>query len=191
MQMRKLEKWVVNSDLCNFLHKTIIFPRFFNFINKEIKGKALEIGCGIGMTSKLITQRYKSIKLFAVDYDKEQIQKAKKNKKLRSIKFINGDATNLNFRNSSFDYVIETNTFHHIENYSTAIKEVYRVLKPDGTFYLMDLSKYLFIWPIRLVFPPESYFTKKEFISQLEKNGFKIEKSNGKLLFFIIARKIS
>ena len=108
---------------------------------------------------------------------------------LTNVKFLQGDGTNLKFKNSSFDYVIETNSFHHLD-FKTAIKEVYRVLKKNGSFYLMDISKYFFIWPLGLFFPAESYFTKNEFIKQLESDGFKIENTKGNLSFFIVARKV-
>jgi ubiquinone/menaquinone biosynthesis C-methylase UbiE len=190
MEMHKFEKWFVNSEFCNFLHKKIIFPSFLKFIDNDLKGRALEIGCGIGETTKLFAKRFNKLIITAIDCDKEQIIIAKKNKNLKNAKFFQGDTTNLKFKNSSFDYVVETNTFHHIKDYTKAIKEVYRILKKRGNFYLMDISKYLFVWPFRLCFPPESYFSKKEFIMQLENNGFKVEKSNGNILFFIAARKI-
>ena len=188
--MYKFEKFFVNSAFCNFFHKRMIFPSFFRFINKNLAGKALEIGCGIGKTTNLLAKNYSKLMITAIDYDKEQIGIAKKNKKLKNAKFQQGDATILKFKNSSFDYVIETNTFHHIKNYPKAIKEIYRVIKKNGLFYAMDISKYIFIWPLRIFFPPESYFTKKEFIRNLENNGFRIEKSKGNLLFYVAARKV-
>ena len=190
MEMHKFEKLFVNSAFCSFFHRTLIFPSFFRFINKALAGKALEIGCGIGETTILLAEKYSRLMITAVDCDKEQIEKARKNKKLKNVKFQQGDATKLKFKNSSFDYVIETNTFHHIKNYSKAIKEVYRVVKKNGIFYAMDISKYIFIWPLRIFFPPESYFTKKEFIQNLENNGFRVEKSKGSLLFYVAARKV-
>ena len=190
MEMYKFEKRFVNSDFCIFIHKKLIFPSFFKFIDNDLKGKALEIGCGIGETTKLLAKKFNKLMITAIDYDKEQIRIANKNKNLKNAKFFQRDATNLKLKNSSFDYVMETNTLHHIKDYIKVIKEVYRVLKKNGIFYLMDISKYLFIWPLRLFFPPESYFSKKELIIQLENNGFKVEKSNGNLLFFIAARKI-
>ena len=190
MEMHKFEKWIVNSDFCNFLHKKFIFPSFFGFIDNKLKGRTLEIGCGVGETTKLFAERYNKIVITAIDYDKKQIQIAKKNYKIKYVKFQQRDATNLNFKNSYFDYVLETNTFHHIKDYTEAIKQVHRVLKKNGIFYLMDISQYLFVWPIRLLFPPESYFTKKEFIKHLENNGFKVDKAKGKLIFFIAAKKV-
>ena len=188
--MHKIEKLLVNSAFCSFFHKKFIFPSFFRFINKALAGKALEIGCGIGETTKLLAEKYPKLMITAIDYDREQIKRARKIKNLGNVKFQYGDATKLKFKNSSFDHVIETNTFHHIKNYSKAIKEVYRVVKKNGIFYAMDGSKYCFIWPLRIFFPPESRFTKKEFIENLENNGFKVEKSKGNLLFYVAARKI-
>jgi len=190
MEMHKFEKLFVNSAFCSFFHRTLIFPSFFRFINKALAGKALEIGCGIGKTTKLLAEKYSKLMITAIDYDKEQIERAGKNNNLNNVKFQYGDATKLKFKNSSFEYAIETNTFHHIKNYSKAIKEVYRMLKKNGIFYVMDISKYCFIWPFRIFFPPESYFTKKELIQNLENNGFRVEKSKGNLLFYVAARKI-
>ena len=190
MEMKKFEKFIVNSCFCDFLYKTIISPAFFKFINKELKGTLLEIGCGKGFTTNLISLRYKKLKITAIDYDNKQIAIAKSDKNNnKNIKILQGDATNLKFKNDSFDYCIEADVFHHIKDYGKAMKEAYRVLKNGGTFYLMDISKYFFIWPVGLFFPPESLFTKKEFINQLALTGFKVEKSKGNLLFFIAAGK--
>lgn len=187
--MRKFEKFFVNSKLCNYLQKTFLYPKFFGFIDKEINGNVLEIGCGIGETTNLLSNKYKKSYITAIDYAIEQINIAKRNNKLKNAKFMQGDATNMAFKNSSFDYVIETDVFHHIKDYPKAIKEVHRVLKKNGYFYLIDISQYMFIWPMRIFFPPESFFTKKEFIRQLKNNGFEIEKSSGNLFFFIAAKK--
>ena len=147
--MHRFEKFFINSKLFNFLYRKTVYAYFFNFINSELEGKALEIGCGIGKTTSWLA------------------------------------------KNSAFDYAIETGVFHHIKEYKKAVKETSRVLKKNGYFYMMDVSQYFFmLWPIKLFFPPEALLTKKEFIEQLENNGFKIEKSKGRLLFFIAAKKV-
>ena len=189
--MHKFEKWFVNSDFCNLLHKTIFFPWFFRFINRELKGKALEIGCGIGKTGKLISKRYDNLKIISIDYDKNQIYLAKrKNSNLKNVKFEQGDGTKLRFKNKEFDYVLETEALHHIKDYQKVIKESARVLKKYGHFYIIDFTKNIFIWPIRALFPPESLFTKKELFSLLEKNGFKVKNSAGIFMIFIDAVKV-
>jgi len=190
MEMHRFEKWFVNSNLFNFLYYNTVYTSFLNFINKELKGNALEIGCGIGKTTSWLAKRYNNLKITAVDYDKEQIKIARKNK-IANAAFEHGDGTKPKFKNSAFNYVIETGVFHHIKDYKKAIKEASRVLRKNGYFYLIDISQYFFmIWPIHLFFPPESLLTKKEFIEQLEINGFKVEKSKGRFIFFIAAKKV-
>lgn len=190
MEMHKFEKLVVNSDVFNLIYKKTVYNSFFNFIDKDIKGKLLEVGCGIGKTTHFLAEKYKQLKITAIDYDKGQIELANKNKKHKNIEFKQGDATSLNFKKETFDCVIETNVLHHIKNYEAAIKETRRVLKKNGYFYLMDISQYFFGLPlINLLFPPESYITKNNLIEKLENNDFKIEKSKGRLIFFIAAKK--
>ena len=189
--MNKLEKLFVNSYLFNLVYKYTVYNSFLNFINRSIKGKLLEIGCGIGKTTHFLAGRYNTLIITAIDYDRGQIDIANKNRESTKIKFMQADATNLKFKPAHFDYAIETNVSHHIKNYPKAIKEVKRVLKKNGYFYLMDISQYFFTLPIiKYLFPPEAYLTKKELIKQLENTGFEIEKSNGNLIFFISARNL-
>ena len=190
MEMHNLEKAIINSRLFNFIYNKTIYKYFLKFIDKELEGKALEIGCGVGKTTSWLAKRYATLKIVAIDYDKEQISRAAKNKVANAV-FEQGDGTKLRFRNFSFDYVIETGVFHHIKDYKKAVKEVSRVLKYNGYFYLLDISQYFFkLWLIRSVFPPESLLTKEEFIEYLEKNNLKVEKSKGRLIFFIAAKKV-
>ena len=189
--MTKSEKFFVNSSIFNFIYKKTVYDSFLDFISDDIKGKLLEMGCGIGKTTHFLAEKYNKLKITAIDYDKEQIATAKKNKKSNNIEFMQRDATSLNFKKESFDYVIETNVFHHIKNYQDAIKETRRVLKKNGYFYLMDISQYFFGLPlIKRIFPPESYITKNILIDKLEENNFRIEDSRGTFIFFIAAKKV-
>jgi ubiquinone/menaquinone biosynthesis C-methylase UbiE len=40
------------------------------------------------------------------------------------------------FPDSQFDVVISVNALDHVQNFETAISEIYRVLKPNGKIYL-------------------------------------------------------
>ena len=191
MEMTKSEKFFVNSGIFNFIYKITIYNSFLNFIDKNIKGKLLEIGCGIGKTTHFLAEKYNKLKITAIDYDKKQIDIANQNNKLNNVEFKHRDATSLKFKNNSFNCIIETNVLHHIRNYEDAINEARRVLKKNGYFYLMDISQYFFGLPlIRFLFPPESYITKSIILEKLKENNFKIEKSRGNFVFFIAAKKV-
>lgn len=190
--MQWLEKWFVNSWIIDSWHKYLNLPRFFKFTGK-IQGNLLEIGCGKGTTTKEIIKKFPNVKITAIDYDDYQIKNAKQKfprSLSKQVHFEQGDATKLRFKDESFYFVLELNTFHHIENYEKGMEEAYRVLKRNGKFIIMDLSRYFIFHAIKFLFPAESAFTRKEFEKKLIKNGFLIEKSKGLWLFYIVAKKL-
>ncbi|WDM03104.1 methyltransferase domain-containing protein [Alicyclobacillus cycloheptanicus] len=57
---------------------------------------------------------------------------------VQNVSFCVGDAEHLPFEDASFDIVTCRFAAHHFPNIQTAIQEVSRVLKPGGTFLLVD-----------------------------------------------------
>jgi ubiquinone/menaquinone biosynthesis C-methylase UbiE len=51
------------------------------------------------------------------------------------------DATNLPFQNSSFDVVVCTHAFYHFPERRTALDEIVRILKPDGTLVASSIGR--------------------------------------------------
>lgn len=185
-----MEKFFVNSPIFNYFHNKFLVSKFLKSIQDNPKN-ILEIGCGIGYTTKSIRERFPNAKITAIDYDNEQIKTANmQHGKIKNVKFMQGDATKLKFKNNSFDAVFEFNVLHHIKNYEKAIKEINRLLNEKKGFYIMDISKYFFIPILRNLFPAEAYFTKEEIIKKLKENKFEIKRHSGKRLFLIIAKKI-
>ena len=192
MEMSFLEKLIVNNRFYNYLYIKFILPRVLNIIDKNIKGNVLEIGCGIGKTTQAITVRFPSIKIIAVDYDKEQINMANKIFPLElknRVKFIQGDGSDLKFKNNSFDAVFEFNAFHHIGSYEKAMSEVYRVLKDKGSFYVLDISKKFFNTLILKIDSGQALFSKEEFVKKLKEKDFTIRYSKHNYLFTVRAIK--
>ena len=138
MKLGKIEKWFMNRPrhsikLINHVKKLI------NLIDIEQKQNFLEIGCGNGVLSKYIAEKYK-LNVTGIDIDGEQIILAKKNStSIKNISFSEADATNLPFKDNNFDIILSINVLHHISNWIDTLKEVKRVLKPKGYFILVDL----------------------------------------------------
>jgi SAM-dependent methyltransferase len=98
------------------------------------------------------------------------------------------DATDIQYNNDNFDLVICNHVLEHIPNYLKAIKEIHRVLKPNGfailqTPYSKILShnfedKNINTVDQRLFFYGENdhyrIFSEQHFFSDLTKAGFKL-----------------
>lgn len=104
--------------------------RLDNIIPKN--GKILDIGCGSGHYAEVLNDR----EWYGVDISPESIKTAKKFYKEAKV----GDiTTHIPFPDKSFDYVLALSVFHHIHKcIPEALKEVKRVLKPNGEIIVID-----------------------------------------------------
>ena len=72
---------------------------------------------------------------------REQAEKKAQNNNISDIKFIKGDAEKLPLEDNSVDYLSIAYGFRNIGHYDIALKEFYRVLKPEGTLGILEFSK--------------------------------------------------
>lgn len=108
------------------------FARYF-FTRKYIKNKrVLDIACGFGYGTKIISS--KASLVFGVDSDESVIKSCKTYQKGENIEYYVGDATKLDFDNKSFDCIVSFETIEHIIEYNDFLREVKRLLTPDGIF---------------------------------------------------------
>ena len=188
-EMRKIEKFVVNSRIYNYLYCFFVLRKLKAQVGKYIiNGRTLELGCGPGYTSVFIKDNFPVSELLSIDYDADEITETRKRGR-QDIIFQQGDATNLKLKDNSFDNVIQLMAFHHISEWKKAIKEAYRVTKKGGCFVTEDLpnslvNKLFHLWNLT-----EGLFSVEEYCKELEKCGFTIEKIKGKKLLIIAARK--
>lgn len=189
MEMIRFEKWIVNSVVWNWVYRKLILDPFLSKLSAfQPHGKALELGCGAGYTSRVILNHFSHLKLTALDYDSEQVVQAQRRLRGTSIKVLQGDATHLKYSSNSFDCIFEFNAFHHIKEYQKAIRECYCVLKKGGYFYLVDASTYFFHF--RWITPVEASFTRDQFVAELEQVGFTLHYvSPNQHMFRLVAQK--
>lgn len=104
-------------------------------IPEDFSGKLLEIPVGTGILTMPLYRQLPSAEITCVDYSPEMLERAKRRgHALGNVRFAQGDVGNLPFEDGSFDTVLSLNGFHAFPDKEAAWKEVFRVLKPGGTF---------------------------------------------------------
>ena len=106
--------------------------------------RVLDIGCGTGTFATILKQRYPGLEVTGVDPDPKALARARRKAEQAnvSIHFDQGFADSLKFPAMSFDLIFSSFMFHHLEgsNREKTLREVRRVLKPGGRFYLLDFE---------------------------------------------------
>lgn len=103
----------------------------------------------------------KNIKVYGVDLSKVDIEKAKN--LIPSGIFEITDNSSIPFPDKTFDVVISSLTLHHMANPINSIKEMERVLKENGSIYLIDIiaENKIFNFILKHIKCPEPYHFEK------------------------------
>ncbi|HMT09930.1 MAG TPA: class I SAM-dependent methyltransferase [Pyrinomonadaceae bacterium] len=104
--------------------------------------RTLDLGCGTATLSILLKQKQPNAVIVGIDGDAKilQIAKKKAHKAGVDITFDEGMSFDLPYEDESFDRIVSSLFFHHLsrESKSETLREVNRVLKPDGEFHVAD-----------------------------------------------------
>ncbi|MCI0444503.1 class I SAM-dependent methyltransferase [bacterium] len=144
----------------------------------------LDIGCGTGTLSVAIQKNHPDVHIIGIDPDSKALSRAqKKAQQARvSIKFDQGFSDQLPYQDASFDRIFSTFMFHHLKQTAKekTLQEVRRVLKPDGSFHLLDFTRL-------------KNNSEEEILTLLRTAGFKDSNitERGSLLFLRVAYFLS
>lgn len=124
----------------------IMRGRFKEFIIKkasEVKGRALDLGCGMGWLSLELARN--GMDVDGMDISERRIQAAKdylevapEKKNFGSINYIVADLNKIVLEESTYDSVVVWDTLHHIPEIDRLMGEVKGALKPGGNFITLD-----------------------------------------------------
>lgn len=91
----------------------------------------LELGCGTGHWSEFLSS--KGFKVIALDISEAMLSKARL-KEIKNVEFRKADAAALPFPDESFGMVVSITMLEFVDDLEKVLKEIYRVLKPEGLF---------------------------------------------------------
>ncbi len=100
----------------------------------------LDLGCGPGLVTARLAPGLREV--VAYDLTPEMLDQARRRcakAALKNVRFEVGRAEQLPFENESFDAVVTRLTIHHFLDPRPVIKEVVRVLRPEGKLVVADV----------------------------------------------------
>lgn len=147
----RLEKLLLNVGDMSLKRRA---RRIIEETNPQTGEAIIDLGCGTGYYLYLLSNLPLNLKLTGFDNDKKALEEARlllfNNE---SINFIMGDMHKMPFKDKSFDKIVMSEVLEHVENDEQALKEVYRILKPNGILVISVPSiNYPFFWdPINFI----------------------------------------
>lgn len=100
----------------------------------ELRNKSvLDLGCGFGWHCRYAREQQAS-SVIGVDISEKMLQKAREMTDDSAISYIHMPIEDIHFSDSQFNVVISSLAFHYIESFEAICKQVYRCLKPGGSF---------------------------------------------------------
>jgi len=101
----------------------------------------LDIGCGTGDLSFSVAHRFPRAKVTGLDLTPAMIKVAETKNKYSNVTLTVQDMCELGFKNESFDIVTAGYAVRNAPDLNKTLREIIRVLKPGGTFAILDFSK--------------------------------------------------
>jgi tRNA (cmo5U34)-methyltransferase len=114
------------------------------YINPNAK-HLLDIGCGAGNYTLKMLSKISGLNCMLNDLSMPMLQKAKERVSAETngeVTIIQDDMRNLNLPDQHFDIILAAATLHHLRDdldWESVFANMYRMLKPGGSFWISDL----------------------------------------------------
>ncbi|MGB9940157.1 class I SAM-dependent methyltransferase [Methanosarcina sp.] len=120
------------------IHFSGVRGKVVNFTNAQKGSKILDVATGTGQQAFAFAK--KGYEVIGIDISEAMLNIAKKKNKFRNAKFEVADATNLPFKDSSFDVSCISFALHDmpLSIREKVLKEMVRVTRPQGIIVIVD-----------------------------------------------------
>jgi ubiquinone/menaquinone biosynthesis C-methylase UbiE len=102
--------------------------------------RILDVGCGTGKFASIVLEQLPQAQVFGLDLSEQMLVKGSPRLDQWPGRYhvVRGDSERLPFEEDSFDVVTCSHSFHHYPHQDRVVREMHRVLKPDGRLMLID-----------------------------------------------------
>src|ERR1700694_3121082 len=115
--------------------------RTFSHILLKSDSCVLDLCAGTGDMSVALRSVGGNARIYALDFSHQMLHHGLEKFGSRKIQPVEADALHLPLPSSSMDLVISAFGFRNLANYEAGLKEIYRVLKPQGEMGVLDFSE--------------------------------------------------
>jgi len=180
MKLNWAERWAVNNPSRPIQQRLEI--RWMRNRRPLAPGSVvLEVGCGRGAGAAIIRKEFQPALLLASDLDLQMIHKGRSylpEAERKKMSFHVADVLRIPARTGSLDAVVGFGVLHHVPEWQAALKEIVRVLKPGGVYYLEELYPSLyqnFITKHILLHPTTNRFRSSDLKRELKASGLRLD----------------
>jgi SAM-dependent methyltransferase len=143
----------------------------------------LDVACGGG--ELLLAAQSAGLRSFGVDISDRAVLLA--NEAIGQIRAVVSDGAALPFPDASFDYVTNVGSLEHYGDMESGVREMARVLKPEGTACVLLPNAFGLTWNVLHVWrtgdiaddgyqPIQRFATRRAWQSLLESNGLAVQR---------------
>jgi ubiquinone/menaquinone biosynthesis C-methylase UbiE len=180
MKLNWAERLIVNNPVRVMIQRLII--RWIKSVTHlRPEARVLEIGCGRGAGACLIQEEFNPAMMHAFDLDQRMIRRAGryvKGKRQDKISFYVGNALWLPYRDRVLDAVFGFGVLHHLPDWRGGLREIARVLKPGGIYFLEEFYPQLyhnFLFRRIFLHPEHDRFRSPDLHQALAEAGFELQ----------------
>ncbi len=181
MKLNRVEKALMNNPVRALVQKHHE-ARLMERLGGSLRGmRVLEIGCGRGVGTEIIFERFGAREVHAFDLDPDMVRRARRRLSRyppERLRLFVGDAAAVEAEDGAYDAVVDFGIIHHVPGWRRAVAEAARVLRPGGLFLFEEVTRRaLSRWFYRTFLehpPPDNWFSAEEFVAELERRGVEV-----------------
>lgn len=115
--------------------------RTFRSILLRSGARALDLCCGTGDMAAALRRQASGAEIVGADFSRGMLTRGAQKFQRDRVEAVETDALHLPFPDESFDLVVSAFGFRNLANYDAGLREIHRVLRPDGEIGILDFSE--------------------------------------------------